>query len=114
MLLTRHHREASPREGAGHGVEVGLYFPFADGPGGPSAEAGRDAPASTASAAPLHAVLRGEVSLDEALRGTASDDAHAALAEALLRHLPGAAPSRVYVGNETCERLLPAPRAIDS
>jgi len=95
-------------------VEVGLYFPFADGPGGPSAEAGRDAPASIASAAPLHAVLRGEVSLDEALRGAASDDAHAALAEALLRHLPGAAPSRVYVGNETCERLLPAPRAIGS
>ena len=50
MLLTRDPREASPREGAGLGVEVGLYFPFADGPGGPSAEAGRDAPAFVASA----------------------------------------------------------------
>ncbi|MHB1024831.1 MAG: hypothetical protein ACYC24_03895 [Desulfobacteria bacterium] len=128
MLLTRHHREAVPREGAGHGVEVGLFFPFADGPGGPSAEAGRDAPASIASAASLHAILRGEVTLDEALReghGWSSAEAGrdapdsvalagARLAEALLRHLPGAAPSRVYVGNETCERLLPTPRAIGS
>jgi len=114
LLLTRHHREASPREGAGHAVEVGLYFPFADGPGGPGAEAGRDAPASIASAAPLHAVLRGEASLEEALRGTASGDAHAAFSEALLRHLPRAAPRRVYVGNETCERLLPTPQAIGS
>jgi len=71
---------------------VGLSFPFL--------------------AAPPSAVLRGEASLDETLRGAASGDAHAALAEALLRHLPGAAPSRVYVGNETCERLLPTPRAI--
>ena len=94
MLLTRRHREASPREGAGHGVEVGLSFPFL--------------------AAPPSAVLRGEASLDETLRGAASGDAHAALAGALLRHLPEAVPSRVYVGNETCERLLPAPRAIGS
>jgi hypothetical protein len=36
------------------------------------------------------------------------------LAEALLRLLPGAAPKRVYVGNETCERLLPTPQAIGS
>jgi hypothetical protein len=95
-------------------VEVGLFFPFADGPGGSSAEAGRDAPASIASAAPLHAVLRGEASLEETLRGAASAGAHAALAEALLRHLPGAVPKRVYVGNETCERLLPTPQAIGS
>ena len=94
MLLTREHREASPREGAGCGVEVGLSFPFL--------------------AAPPPAVLRGEASLEEALRGAASGDAHAGLAETLLRHLPGAAPKRVYVGNETCERLLPAPRAIGS
>ncbi len=48
------------------------------------------------------------------MHGPASGDAHDALAEALLRHLPGAVPSRVYVGNETCERLLPTPRAIAS
>ncbi len=34
-------------------------------------------------------------------------------AEALRRHLPGAAPARVYVGNETCERLLPSPRSLE-
>jgi hypothetical protein len=75
-------------------VEVGLSFPFL--------------------AAPPPAVLRGEASLDETLRVAASGDAHTALAEGLLRLLPRAAPSRVYVGNETCERLLPTPRAIDS
>jgi hypothetical protein len=75
-------------------VEVGLSFPFL--------------------AAPPPAVLRGEASLEETLRVSVSGDAHAALAEALLRHLPGAAPSRVYVGNETCERLLPTPQAIGS
>ena len=94
MLLARKYREAAPREGAGRGVEVGLAFPFL--------------------AAPPPSVLRGEVSLDEALRGGASGDPHAVLAEALLRHLPGVAPSRVYVGNETCERLLPTLRAIGS
>jgi hypothetical protein len=73
-------------------VEVGLSFPFL--------------------AAPPPALLRGEVSLEDALRGAASGDAHDALAEALLRHLSGAAPSRVYVGNETCERLLPTPQAV--
>lgn len=75
-------------------MEVGLSFPLL--------------------AAPPSAVLRGEASLDDALRTAAPGDAHAALAETLLRHFPGAAPSRVYVGNETCERLLPTPRAIDS
>jgi len=48
------------------------------------------------------------------LRGAASGDAHAALAEALLRNLPGAVPKRVYIGSETCERLLPTPQAIGS
>jgi hypothetical protein len=47
------------------------------------------------------------------LRAAASGDSNA-LAESLLRHLPGDAPKRVYVGNETCERLLPTPRAIGS
>jgi hypothetical protein len=82
------------REGAACGVEVGLSFPFL--------------------AAPPPSVLRGEVSIEDALRGSAPGDARDALAEALRRHLPGAAPSRVYVGNETCERLLPEPRAIGS
>ena len=83
-------------------MEVGISFPFL--------------------AAPPSAILRGEVSLDEILRGAVSRDghgwpgadAHDVLAEALLRHLPRAVPSRVYIGNETCERLLPTPQAIDS
>jgi hypothetical protein len=75
-------------------VEVGLYFPFL--------------------AAPPAAVLRGEAPLEETLRGSPLGDPHRALAEALLRHLPGAAPGRVYAGNETCERLLPSPEAIGS
>jgi hypothetical protein len=94
LLLTRDPREATPRAGAGLGVEVGIFFPFL--------------------AAPPPAVLRGEVLLDDALRGAAPGDAHSVIAEALHRHLPGAAPSRVYVGNETCERLLPTPRALRS
>jgi hypothetical protein len=80
--------------GAGRGVEVGLSFPFL--------------------AAPPPALLRGEASLDETLRGVVSGKAHAALAEALHRHLPGVVPSRVYIGNETCERLLPTPQAVGS
>ena len=75
-------------------MEVGLSFPFL--------------------AAPPPAVLRGGAFLEEALRGAAAGDAHAALAEAILRYFPEAAPSRVYVGNETCERLLPTPQAIGS
>ena len=94
MLRTKYEKAASPREGAGRGVEVGISFPFL--------------------AAPPPAVLRGEASLEETLRDAVSRNADAALAEALLRHLPGAAPSRVYVGNETCERLLPTPQAIGS
>jgi hypothetical protein len=54
------------------------------------------------------------VSLDETLRGAASGAAQDALAESIVRHFPRAAPSRVYVGNETCERLLPKPEAIAS
>ena len=94
MLPNRHHGEASPREGAGHGVEVGIFFPFL--------------------AAPPPALLRGEVSLDETLRGAVSHGADAMLAEAFHRHLPGAVPSRMYVGSETCERLLPTRKAIRS
>lgn len=94
MLQTKDDRAASPRESAGRGVEVGLSFPFL--------------------ATPPPALLRGEASLDETLRCAVSRDSHAALVEALLRHLPGAVPSRVYVGNETCERLLPTSQAIGS
>jgi len=94
LLLTRRYREAPPREGAGHAVEVGLSFPFLAGP--------------------PPAVLRGEASLEETLRGAAPGDARAALAEVLFRHFPGAAPKRVYVGNETCERLLPSAEEIGS
>ena len=93
MLLTRHHREASSREGAGQGVEVGVSFPFLAVPPAP--------------------VLRGGASLGETLLA-ASLDAHPSIAEELLRHLPGVAPSRVYVGNETCERLLPTSRELGS
>ena len=94
MLQTKYERAASPRESAGRGVEVGISFPFL--------------------AAPPPALLRGEASLDETLRGAVSGKSHAALAEALHRHLPGTVPSRVYIGNETCERLLPTPRAVGS
>jgi hypothetical protein len=75
-------------------VEVGLSFPFL--------------------AAPPPAVLRGEVSLGETLRDAVSRDAHAMFAEGFLRQLPRGVPSRVYVGSETCERLLPARKAIRS
>lgn len=75
-------------------MEVGLHFPLL--------------------AAPPAAVLRGEASLGEALRVVAPGIPGAAPPESLLRHLAGAAPSRVYVGSETCERLLPSPEAIRS
>ncbi len=115
MLQTKCGRAVSVREAAGRAVEVAIYFPFLDGHGWPSAEAGRDAPASVASAVgPLHALLRGEASLDETLRDGVSRDSNAAFVEALHRHLPGAVPSRVYVGSETCERLLPTPQAVGS
>lgn len=110
MLQTKYNGAASPRESAGRGVEVGISFPFL--------------------AAPPPSLLRGEASLDEMLRdghgwpgagagrdapaSVASAGARSGFMEALRRHLPGAVPSRVYVGNETCERLLPTPRAIGS
>ena len=66
-------------------------------------------------AAPPPAVLRGEASLEETLRDAVSRNAHPTLAEALLRHLPAdRSVERVYIGNETCERLLPTPQAIGS
>jgi len=94
LLLTRYHGEASRREGAGHGVEVGIAVPFL--------------------ASPPPAVVRGEASLDEMLLGAVPHDVHALLAETSLRPLGGAGPSRVYVGSETCERLLPDRKAIHS
>jgi len=87
VLRTKNDRAASPRDAAGCGVEICLSFPFLD--------------------APPYAVLRGEVPFAELLSGP-----HAALAEALSRHLPGAAPARLHVGSDTCERLLPSPRSL--
>jgi len=89
MLLTRNDREAPPREGAGRGVEVGISFPFL--------------------AAPPAEVLRGEAYLEGASHALGWPGA-----EALRAYLPGVVPSRVYVGSETCERLLPTAQALGS
>jgi len=75
-------------------VEVGIAVPFL--------------------AAPPPAVVRGEASLDEALRGAVPRDVHDLLAETFLGPRDGAGPSRVYVGSETCERLLPTRKAVRS
>jgi len=85
------------------GVEIGLSFPFLD--------------------SPPYSVLRGEVPITELMgdipggagTGSGADfpaGSRSALAEALPRHLPGAAPARLHVGNDTCERLLPSPRSL--
>jgi len=94
LLLTRQERAAPVREAAGCGVDLCLSFPFLD--------------------VPPDAVLRGEVSFGDALRDAPSGAPLAAFADLLHRRLPGAAPARAYVGNETCERLLPSPRSLDS
>jgi hypothetical protein len=65
-------------------------------------------------AAPPPAVVRGEASLDKMLLGAVPRDVHALLADAFPRSLSGGGPSRVYVGSETCERLLPDRKAIRS
>ncbi len=83
---------AAPFDGAGCGVEVGIAFPFLAAPPGP--------------------VLRGEAPLSAGLCEPALRAPHEALAEAVLRHLPRAAPARVYVGSETCERLVPSPEGL--
>ena len=85
---------APPLSGAGCGVEVGIAFPFL--------------------AAPPVPVLRGEAPLSAGLREAALRAPHEALAEGLLRRLPGAAPARAYVGSETCERLVPSPDGLAS
>lgn len=87
MRRTKIDEAASPRDAAGCGVEIGLAFPFLG--------------------SPPYAVLRGEVPFGSLLSGP-----HAALAEALPRRLPGAAPARLHVGSDTCERLLPSPRSL--
>lgn len=87
--------EAAPvRDAAGCGVDLCLSFPFLESP-----------PA---------AVLRGEASFGDTLRDAPSRAPLAAFADLLRLRLPGAAPARAYVGNETCERLLPSPRSLDS
>jgi len=75
-------------------VEVGISFPFL--------------------AVPPTALFRGEAVLSKGLREAAFRGPHEVLVESILRHLPGAAPSRAYVGNETCERLVPSPRALEA
>ncbi|MFA6148045.1 MAG: hypothetical protein WC899_07545 [bacterium] len=96
MLQTKAGRAASPRDAAGCGVEICLSFPFLD--------------------TPPYAVLRGDVSLANLLddgqgrpSAGAGRDATGLVAPAL--HLVGA-PSRLHVGSDTCERLLPSPRTL--
>ena len=92
MLRTADDRAASPQGvGAGCGVEVALSYPF------------RTAPPS--------GPPRPEDAFGETLR---NGPPGTSLAEALERHFPGAVPTRAYVGNETCERLVPSPRAIEA
>ena len=114
MLQTRSDRAASRRGAAGCGVEVGLFFPFletpplavlrgevslaellADGQGWPSAGAGRDATGLVASADGQGRPSAG-----------AGRDATGLVAPA------GASLSRLHVGSDTCERLLPSPRSL--
>lgn len=94
MFLTESGREASPATKAGWGVEVGISFPFL--------------------AAPPTAFFEGKTSLSENLPEPALRGPHEALAETILRHFPEATPSRVYVGSETCGRLIPSPQALES
>jgi hypothetical protein len=94
LLLTESGREAAPGDNAGCGVEVGIFFPFLSAP-----------PASFFDGdAPLSAGLR-----EPALRGP-----HDALADTIRRRFPEATPSRVYVGSETCGRLVPSSQALES
>ncbi|HZW37356.1 MAG TPA: hypothetical protein VFF01_10470, partial [Candidatus Deferrimicrobiaceae bacterium] len=79
---------------AGTGVEVGISFPFL--------------------AAPPAAFFSGEEPLSGRLREPALRLPHEALVETILRRLPNAAPSRAYVGSETCGKLLPTPKALEA
>jgi hypothetical protein len=75
-------------------VEVGISLPFL--------------------AAPPPELFDGKASLSGDLPEPALRGPHEALAETILRRFPDAAPSRVYVGSETCGRLVPSPRALES
>lgn len=89
MVRTSPGREVLPRGGiAGCGVEVALSFPFADGP--PS---------------------RGSALEEAAEEAFLCVPSLRWIAERAQGDLPGAATSRVHVGNESCERLLLSPRA---
>jgi hypothetical protein len=81
-------------DGAGTGVEVGLSFPFL--------------------ASPPPAFFDGEIPLSAGLREPALRMPHDALVDGILRRLPGAAPSRAYIGSETCGRLIPPAAALES
>lgn len=84
---------ASPQEGPGRGVEVAVSFPFL--------------------AAPREGLFGREAALPHGFPDPALREPHEALAERILRRLPGSAPSRAYVGSETCARLVPSPRALE-
>ncbi|HEY7528339.1 MAG TPA: hypothetical protein VH660_04245 [Candidatus Deferrimicrobiaceae bacterium] len=88
MILADDGRAAPPMHRTGTGVEVGISFPFL--------------------ASPPPAFFDGESPLSAGLREPVLRSPHDALVDAILRHLPGAAPSRVYVGSETCGRLIPS------
>jgi hypothetical protein len=94
LFLTESGREASPGTKAGCGVEVGISFPFLSDP--------------------PPAFFDGKTSLSGGLPEPALRGPHEALAEMILRHFPEATPSRVYVGSETCGRLVPSPQALES
>jgi hypothetical protein len=75
-------------------VEVGISFPFLSSP-----------PAG---------YFHGEAPLSAGLREPALRGSHETLVDTIVRRLPGAAPSRAYVGSETCGRLVPSPHALES
>lgn len=84
----------SLRDASGCGVEVAVSFPFL--------------------AAPSPDLLRGRTVLPEFLSGAGPSEGRDPLVRALAAHIPAAAPSRVYVGNETCEKLIPPLPALET
>lgn len=94
MFLTAYGRSALPGDTAECGVEMGISFPFLS--------------------APPEVFFDGEAPLSGGLREPILREPHEALVETILRHLPGAAPSRAYVGSETCGRLVPSARVLEA
>lgn len=94
MLLADDGRAAPSMDETGTGVEVGISFPFL--------------------ASPPPALFGGGSPLSAGLREPAVRMPHDALVDAILRRFPCAAPSRAYVGSETCGRLLPSAAALEA